>query len=216
MRALLLLTLQILAAAALADDGQVALPFEAGSSRLLASDASLLRALPEQRVGLQLVLLLPRVSGRSPARFVAARAASVDRRLSGLGLTALHQPGRLEGADAPLTLTWRIAPPDAAAAAAAERAPSAPPPATPGAVAEAPPRWSASAGSMLQTVLRQWGERAGWTVLWQSSVDYPLDAGVSLGGDFVAASTALLAGFAEAQPPPVAHLYLGNQVLIIR
>lgn len=76
--------------------------------------------------------------------------------------------------------------------------------------------WSAPAGRLLRQVLQDWGERAGWTVVWQSDHDYPVDAAATFSGDFTHAATELFEGFASAAPVPVAHFYKGNQVLLVQ
>ncbi|MDR3438181.1 toxin co-regulated pilus biosynthesis Q family protein [Telmatospirillum sp.] len=75
--------------------------------------------------------------------------------------------------------------------------------------------WSATVGQSLQTVLRSWGERAGWTVVWQSDREYPVDAPVTFFGDFTTVAGQLLEGFVTAVPAPFAHFYKGNRVLLI-
>jgi hypothetical protein len=76
--------------------------------------------------------------------------------------------------------------------------------------------WVATAGRSLRSVLQEWGEHSGWTIVWQSSFDYPIDASASYAGDFQTAAKALVIGFADAVPPPVAHVYRANQVLLIK
>ena len=63
--------------------------------------------------------------------------------------------------------------------------------------------------------MQAWADKAGWTLVWQSSFDYPLMASARLGGEFPQAVTALLQGFSEAVPPPAARLFNANQVVII-
>jgi len=69
---------------------------------------------------------------------------------------------------------------------------------------------------MLRDVLREWGERAGWTVVWQSDHEYPVEASADFSGDFTEAATQLFEGFATVAPAPFAHFYKGNHVLVVR
>ncbi len=75
--------------------------------------------------------------------------------------------------------------------------------------------WIAASGRLLRDVLKEWGDRAGWTVVWQSSHEYPLDASATFSGDFTAAAVQLFEGFAEVAPAPLAHFYKGNRVLVV-
>jgi hypothetical protein len=85
--------------------------------------------------------------------------------------------------------------------------PSPPPPAE--------ERWSVPAGRMLRDVLGEWAVHAGWTVVWRSDRDFPLDAPASFQGDFLSAATRLFEGFATAVPAPLGHFYKGNKVLVV-
>jgi hypothetical protein len=76
--------------------------------------------------------------------------------------------------------------------------------------------WTAAVGETLQSVLRSWGDHAGWTLVWQSDRDYPVDAQATFSGDFTTAASQLLDGFATAVPAPYAHLYRGNHVILVQ
>lgn len=75
--------------------------------------------------------------------------------------------------------------------------------------------WIAAVGQSLRSVLREWGDRAGWTVVWQSDREYPIDAAATFSGDFITAASQLFDGFATATPAPSAHFYKGNHVLLV-
>lgn len=75
--------------------------------------------------------------------------------------------------------------------------------------------WDATAGSTLRTLLMDWGNRGGWTVIWKLDRDYHLEAGVIFRGTFTEASGALVRSFARATPAPIATFYQGNRVLVI-
>lgn len=75
--------------------------------------------------------------------------------------------------------------------------------------------WSARSGRTLHALLTEWSARAGWTLIWRSAYDYPLEASANFPGDFAQAATMLVSGFAEASPPPRAKLFRDNRVLVI-
>lgn len=75
--------------------------------------------------------------------------------------------------------------------------------------------WTAPVGHSLRTVLMEWGGRSGWTVVWQSDREYPIDASATFSGDFTKAASQLFEGFSTAVPVPSAHFYKGNRVLLV-
>lgn len=75
--------------------------------------------------------------------------------------------------------------------------------------------WEATAGSTLRTLLMDWGEKSGWTVIWKLERDYHLEAGVVFRGTFTEVSGALIRSFARATPAPIGTFYKGNRVLVI-
>jgi hypothetical protein len=75
--------------------------------------------------------------------------------------------------------------------------------------------WIASTGQSLRTVLVDWAKRAGWTIVWQSDREYPVDAMATFSGDFMKAAEQLFEGFSTAVPAPSAHFYKGNNVLLV-
>ncbi|PKU22817.1 toxin co-regulated pilus biosynthesis Q family protein [Telmatospirillum siberiense] len=81
--------------------------------------------------------------------------------------------------------------------------------------AEVEELWIAPVGQSLRTVLKDWGSRSGWTVVWQSDREYPIDAAATFSGDFTKAASQLFEGFSTAVPVPSAHFYKGNRVLLV-
>jgi len=75
--------------------------------------------------------------------------------------------------------------------------------------------WDANAGNTLKGLLTNWGDRAGWTVVWKLDRDYHLEAGVVFKGTFVDVSGALIRSFARATPAPIGTFHRGNRVLVI-
>ena len=75
--------------------------------------------------------------------------------------------------------------------------------------------WLAEEGQNLKDLLQEWGDRAGWRVVWKTNRNYPLTAGAMFRGRFADASAALIRTFARAKPAPVATYYKGNRVLVV-
>lgn len=75
--------------------------------------------------------------------------------------------------------------------------------------------WDAKNGSTLRQLLMDWGNKAGWTIVWKLDRDYNLEAGVVFSGTFTEVSSALIRSFARATPAPVGTFYQGNRVLVI-
>jgi len=75
--------------------------------------------------------------------------------------------------------------------------------------------WEAPKGETLRTLLMDWGEKSGWTIVWQLERDYVLEAGVVFRGTFTDVASAILRTFARAMPAPVGTFYNGNRVLLI-
>ena len=75
--------------------------------------------------------------------------------------------------------------------------------------------WDARAGSTLRSLLMDWGNKSGWTVVWKLDRDYYLEAGVIFQGTFTEAAGALIRSFARATPAPIGTFHQGNRVLVI-
>ena len=75
--------------------------------------------------------------------------------------------------------------------------------------------WVAQEGDSLRSLLQDWGDRAGWRVVWNTDREYLLEAGAVFRGDFMDVSSALVRAFARANPAPQGIFYKGNRVLVI-
>jgi len=74
--------------------------------------------------------------------------------------------------------------------------------------------WHASAGQTLKQTLESWSHSANITLRWDSEYDYPVQASVTMNGDYEAAVRSLLRGFSNAQPQPIARLYHPSQGMV--
>ena len=83
-----------------------------------------------------------------------------------------------------------------------------------------PETWNADRGDSLRKVLTTWSKRSHVEVEWLAEYDYPLQASVNFVGTYEAAVRALLVGFEDAHPQPVAQLHtnptMGQRVLVVR
>ena len=75
--------------------------------------------------------------------------------------------------------------------------------------------WEAPRGETLRSLLMQWGEVSGWTVVWKLDKDYRLEAGVVFRGTFTEVASAIIRTFARAVPAPIGTFYKGNRVLVV-
>ena len=75
--------------------------------------------------------------------------------------------------------------------------------------------WDAARGETLKSLLTQWAEVSGWTLVWKLDRDYNLEAGVVFRGTFTEVASAIIRTFARAVPAPIGTFYRGNRVLVI-
>ena len=75
--------------------------------------------------------------------------------------------------------------------------------------------WEANSNDSLRTLLIEWGQKSGWTVVWKLDRDYILEAGVVFRGTFTEVASAIIRTFARANPAPIGTFYKGNRVLVI-
>ena len=75
--------------------------------------------------------------------------------------------------------------------------------------------WEANNGDSLRSLLIEWGQKSGWTVVWKLDRDYILEAGVVFRGNFTEVASAIIRTFARAVPAPIGTFYKGNRVLVI-
>ena len=71
-------------------------------------------------------------------------------------------------------------------------------------------------GDTLRETLQRWSAQTGWTLIWDSQVDYPLEAALAFpaGTDFRTAAKATLRAFWGRRDAPVGTAYR-NRVLVI-
>lgn len=75
--------------------------------------------------------------------------------------------------------------------------------------------WLATEGSSVRNLLTEWGDKAGWRVVWSTDREYILEAGAMFRGRFMDVASALVRSFARARPAPWGTFYKGNRVLLV-
>lgn len=75
--------------------------------------------------------------------------------------------------------------------------------------------WVIMAGSSLKSTLEGWCKVAGWTLIWDSPVDYRVRASATFDGDFQKAAAQLIDSVYESNPELNAVFHRGNNVLHI-
>jgi hypothetical protein len=81
-----------------------------------------------------------------------------------------------------------------------------------GADLNAKQEWLALSGKTLRSVLQEWSQQAGVSLVWSSDFDYPLQTDIRINGSYPEAVRTLLAGFSKAQPKPTGRLHKNANV----
>lgn len=81
-------------------------------------------------------------------------------------------------------------------------------------VATPDPQWFVTReDSTVRGVLERWSKHAGWQLVWEIDVDYPVEAEASITSQFEIAVETLTKSLQGADVPPKAIIYRGNRVL---
>lgn len=76
--------------------------------------------------------------------------------------------------------------------------------------------WAVMAGTSLKSTLESWSRSAGWSLIWDSPVDYRLRASVSFPGGFEESAARLIDSIYQSNPELIATFHRGNKVLHIQ
>jgi hypothetical protein len=68
----------------------------------------------------------------------------------------------------------------------------------------------------LKSTLDGWSRAAGWTLVWDSPVNYRLRASAQFGGDFETAVSSLVNTIHRSSPEVLVTLYRGNRVVQVQ
>ena len=74
--------------------------------------------------------------------------------------------------------------------------------------------WRASKGESLDHVLLDWGDRAGWSVVYNSQIIYDIQSGAEFTGDFTEVVASLVRSV-QARPVPTIVFYGGSKTLVV-
>lgn len=74
--------------------------------------------------------------------------------------------------------------------------------------------WEVNEGGTLNDLVARWGSRAGWRVVWETNLDYPMQAPFTLYGDFLTAIEQLFDAY-KAAPRSFGVKAYPNQVLVV-
>lgn len=85
--------------------------------------------------------------------------------------------------------------------------------------------WVVTSGLTLQELLSDWTESAGWSLVWDSPYEYPIEADAVFYGPFITHDTSgeslegaavdLVHSMSNARPPVNADFYLQNRVMVM-
>lgn len=75
--------------------------------------------------------------------------------------------------------------------------------------------WAVMAGTSLKSTLEGWARTAGWTLIWDSPMDYRMRASATFQGGFEEASARLIDSIYLGNPELMATFHRGNRVLHI-
>lgn len=74
--------------------------------------------------------------------------------------------------------------------------------------------WVATAGGTMASVLHQWAVQAGWSVVYNSDITYPISASATFDGSFLTAVKHFVYSV-HADPAPLVHVFSGNHVIVV-
>ena len=76
--------------------------------------------------------------------------------------------------------------------------------------------WVIMADTSLKATLEGWTKAAGWTLIWDSPVDYRMRASASFSGGFDESASRLIDSIYNGNPDLLATFHRGNRVLHIQ
>ncbi|MCW3782569.1 toxin co-regulated pilus biosynthesis Q family protein [Defluviimonas salinarum] len=76
-------------------------------------------------------------------------------------------------------------------------------------------QWVVMAGTSLKSTLEGWTRVSGWTLIWDSPVDYRMRASATFSGGFEESASRLIDSIYNGNPELMATFHRGNRVLHI-
>ena len=77
-------------------------------------------------------------------------------------------------------------------------------------------QWAVMSGTYLKGTLEGWCRAAGWTLIWDSPIDYQMRASVVFPGGFEESAARLIDSIYQEDPGLVATFHRGNKVLHVQ
>lgn len=75
------------------------------------------------------------------------------------------------------------------------------------------PEWIAEHGTTLRAAVEEWSSKAGWTVIWDASIDYPIVGTLRYRGEYLDAVRGIFLAHAHAARPLQADAYVGQKLV---
>ncbi len=76
-------------------------------------------------------------------------------------------------------------------------------------------KWAVMAGTSLKETLEGWTAVSGWTLIWDSPIDYRMRASATFHGSFEESASSLIDSIYNGNPELMATFHRGNRVLHI-
>ncbi len=76
-------------------------------------------------------------------------------------------------------------------------------------------KWAVMAGTSLKETLEGWTSVSGWTLIWDSPIDYRMRASATFYGSFEESASSLIDSIYNGNPELMATFHRGNRVLHI-
>lgn len=80
---------------------------------------------------------------------------------------------------------------------------------------EATQKWAAKSGQTLRDAVEGWTTKEGWTLVWDTTVDYPISAPIAFEGCFADAVISLFGAYDKAEKPLVVDGHVNQKTLVV-
>lgn len=77
------------------------------------------------------------------------------------------------------------------------------------------PVWVAKTGATLRESVTEWGDKAGWQVVWSAGFDYPILAQLTFGGSFLDAIVGIFRSYEKAERPLLVDVHESQKLIVI-
>ena len=77
------------------------------------------------------------------------------------------------------------------------------------------PVWLAKTGATLRESVSEWGDKAGWQVVWSADYDYPILAQLTFEGSFIDAIVGVFRSYEKAERPLLVDVHESQKLIVI-